>query len=45
MGRQLVLRLVNQKISDFNLHVHLIDLLDYESEALRQFMKLGVSFC
>jgi hypothetical protein len=40
-----VLRLMNQKISNLNSHAHLADLLDYESEALSQFMNLGVSFC
>jgi hypothetical protein len=44
-GRQLVLRLVNQKINDLNSHAHLTDLLDYESETLSQFMNLGLSFC
>jgi hypothetical protein len=32
------------EISEFNSHAHLTDLLDYESEALSQFMNLGVSF-
>jgi hypothetical protein len=36
---------VNPKNSDLNSHAHLADLLDYESEALRQFMNIGVSFC
>jgi hypothetical protein len=39
-----VLRLVNQKISDLNSHAHLTDILDYESEALSQFMNISVSF-
>jgi hypothetical protein len=42
---QLILRLVNQNISIFGPLTHLTDLLDYESEALNQFMNLGVSFC
>jgi hypothetical protein len=41
---QLALRLVNQKISEFNSLAYLTDILDYESEALDQFMNLGVSF-
>jgi hypothetical protein len=32
------------EISELNSHAHLTDLLDYESEALSQFMNLGLSF-
>jgi hypothetical protein len=39
---QLVLRLVNRNISEFNSHAHLTDLLDYESETLGQFMNIGL---
>jgi hypothetical protein len=35
---------VNQKISKHNSHAHLTDFLNYESEALSQFMNLDVSF-
>jgi hypothetical protein len=41
---QLVLWLVNQKTSELNSHARLTDILDYESEALSQFMNRGVSF-
>jgi hypothetical protein len=35
---------VNQKTIDLDSLARLTDLLDYESEALNQFMNLGVSF-
>jgi hypothetical protein len=41
---QLILRLVNQKISIFGLLAHLTNFLDYGFEALSQFMNLGVFF-
>jgi hypothetical protein len=38
---QLILRLVNQKISGYDLHAYLTDLLDREFQALSGFINLG----